>query len=435
MFTRLKARAVCAVVGAALALVAVPAAASANTLYVSPAAPSAPFNSCAHPGYNSINTAAKASATTVHVCPGLYEEQVQIEKAVNITAPEGPVKIKLPAAPANSTTSCDTAITGYQPNQDLISICTPGTVSITGVTIEALWPTGTCYNSMYGIFVAGGATLKATNVVVNAAGPSPINGCQGGVGIEIGSARIEPNEVGHGILKSVNVYGYQKNGVTAAGEGSTLSTVNSIVTGAGATNQIAQNGIQVSFGASGAISKTAIRNNECDHVSCGPDSQTSSQSAGVLFYGAATGSSVRSSTISGNDIGVSTESFAPTEPSSAQFVVNTNTLENDRYEAILISQGWTTADKNTITNGNVGIQLLQFAEQTYGPKGTGLGDKVSGMSKWAVQGYSDNEPGDKYGSFTISKSQISNNPSGASVSESVTTNNEPLLKIFTSNDT
>jgi hypothetical protein len=57
------------------------------------------------------------------------------------------------------------------------------------------------------------------------------------------------------------------------------------------------------------------------------------------------------------------------------------------------------------------------------------------MSKWAVQGYSDNEPGDKYGSFTISKSQISNNPSGASVSESVTTNNEPLLKIFTSNDT
>jgi hypothetical protein len=435
MFTRFKARAVCGVVGAALALVAVPAAASANTLYVSPAPPSAPFNSCLHPGYNSINTAAKAAATTLHVCPGIYVEQVQIEKAVNITAPEGGVKIKLPAVPADSTTPCDTAITGYQPNQDLVSVCTPGTVSITGVTIEALWPEGTCYNSMYGIFAAGGATLKATNVVVNAAGPSPINGCQGGVGIEIGSARIEPNEVGHGILKGVTVYGYQKNGVSAAGEGSTLSALNSIVTGAGATNQIAQNGIQVSYGASGTISKSAIRNNECNHASCGPDSQNSYQSAGVLLFGAAAGTSVRSSTISGNDIGVYTESSAPAEPSSPEFVVSTNTLENDRYEAILISQGWTTADKNTITNGNVGIQLLQFAEQAYGPKGTGSGDKVNGMSQWAVQGYSDNQPGDKFGSFTIAKSKISGNPPGATVSESVTTNNAPLLKIFTSNDT
>ena len=416
---------------------AVPALASASTAFVSTNAPSAPYNSCAHPAYNSVQQAVAAPATTVKVCAGTYTEQVQITKGVKIKAEPGAV-LKLPASPANSTTACDTAIGApYQPNQDEVSICTPNPVSISGLKIEALWPAGTCYDSMYGVFVAGGATLKATNVTVVGAGASPINGCQGGVAYEIGTARTEPSEVGNASFKGGSVSGYQKNGITVEGTGSSIAVNGTTVTGAGATPETAQNGIQISYGAAGSIKKATVTGNECDNSTCGADSQADYQSTGVLFYGAANGSSVTASTINGNDIGVYSESTSetePSEPASSQVLVSGNKLENDRYEGVLVSSGWTTVDKNTIKSGNVGIQLLQYAGQPYGPKGTGTKDMISGMSKWAVQGYSDNQPSDAFGQFTISSSKVSGNP-GPTVAESVTSNNVPKLKIFTENDT
>jgi hypothetical protein len=392
-----------------------PAMASASNLYVSPSTPSPPYNSCTHPAYDHIQDAVQAPDTTVRV-----------------------VVLKLPAAPVNSTTSCDTAIEPpYQPNQDEVSICTSGTVSITGLKIEALWPSGTCYDSMYGIFVAGGATLKATgDQIEGAGGASPIGGCQGGVGVEVGTARTEPGEVGYAAFKEDTISGYQKNGITVEGTGSNINVSKTTVTGAGATPAIAQNGIQVSYGGGGTIKDSTITGNECDAGSCGPDSLVDYQSTGVLFYGAANGSSVSASTIDGNDIGVLTESSTevqPLEPITSQLTVTSNILENDRYESVLVSQGWTTVSKNTMTNGNVGIQLLQYGEESYGPKATAVKDKIGGMADWAVQGYSDNEPTDPFGSITITNSHLSGNP-GGTVEESVNSNNTPKLKIYTQGD-
>ena len=302
--------------------------------------------------------------------------------------------------------------------------------------MEALWPAGTCYDSMYGIFAAGGGTLKATNVTVVGAGASPINGCQGGVAYQIGTARtnrarsVTRASRAEASPATRRTASPSRAPARACGDGTT-------VTGAGATPEIAQNGIQVSYGASGAIKKATVTGNECDNSSCGADSQADYQSTGVLFYGAANGSSVTNSTIAGNDIGVYSESTTevePTEPSSPQITASNNKLENDRYESVLVSSGWTTVDKNKITGGNVGIQLLQYAGQPYGPKGTGTKDTISGMSQWAVQGYSDNQPSDAFGQFTISNSKVSGNPA-PTVAGSVTSNNVPKLKIFTENDT
>ena len=65
-------------------LAAAPAIASATTVYVSNSPAKAPFNSCASPGYNSIQTAigVNAPSTVVHICNGNYAEQLKIEKAV-----------------------------------------------------------------------------------------------------------------------------------------------------------------------------------------------------------------------------------------------------------------------------------------------------------------------------------------------------------------
>jgi hypothetical protein len=424
---------VCVVVGAALVA---PAMASAATLYVSPETPSAPFDSCMHPNYSSIQKAVEAPSTAVTVCPGTYTEQVQVTKAVNITAQPG-ATLEIPASPVDSTTACDTAIKApYQANRDEISICTAGTVSITGLKIKAVLPVEACYDSLYGVFVAGGATLKATNDTIVGAGGTPNGGCQGGVAVEVGTARTEPSEVGHATFKGDTISGYQKNGITDEGAGTSINVDSTTVTGAGATPATAQNGIQISYGASGTVTKSTITGNECNNGACSSDSLAGAQATGVLFYGAANGSSVSKSHINGNDVGVYVESSTetePTEPAAPQIHVTKNTLMNDRYESILVSQGWASLTKNTLSGGNVGIQLYQSAEQAYGAKATAFKEKISGMSVWGVQGRSDNEPSDPFGSITISKSHVSGNP-GATVAESVETDNPAKLKVITLKD-
>src|ERR1019366_6043591 len=73
-------------VAALTCLIVVPAAASAaTTLWVLTKAPSAPFNSCEHPGYSHIEAALGGPGTAIHVCDGTYAEQLTIERPVAIS--------------------------------------------------------------------------------------------------------------------------------------------------------------------------------------------------------------------------------------------------------------------------------------------------------------------------------------------------------------
>ena len=333
----------------------------------------APGTSCAHPGYSTIQAAVNAapSGATIKICQGTYVEQLNISTNVNLTA-VGSVTVKLPSSPADSTTTCDTEIpNSYQANQDAVSIC-GATVNITGITVSAYWPASTCYDSMYGIFVGGGATLNASKVAVEGAGVplgDPDVGCQGGVGILVGSARTSPNEAATAALHNVAVSGYQKGGIVAEGTGTTITMNQTAIQGRGPV-AIAQNGIQISYGAKGTITQSSISGNECDipAPTCGPDGQNNAESIGVLFYGAAAGSSLRTSTLSGNDLGVYYASSAATEPARAEVTITSDTLTSNRYEQIQFDQGRAQLNNSTISgSGNVGIQVIQYSGQSYAP--------------------------------------------------------------------
>lgn len=411
---------------AASSLLAISVAdASAATRWVSNSASiSSPNNSCTHPGYNTIQSAIAAPGSgTIEVCTGAYAEQLTVTKAVKLDAANGAgtAKVVLPGTPADSTTQCDTA-TGtesYQPDQDLLSICTSETVSITGLTFEPKWPAGTCDESLYGILVAGGATLKATNVTVDGGGASPINGCQGGVSVQVGMAWTKPVEIGHATLSQDTVTGYQKNGITVDGEGSSANIMHTSVVGAGATPATAQNGIQVSNGARGKISASSVSGNECDltipepqpgEIPCGSDAFADYQATGILFYGAAAGSKVTSTSLSENDIGLYFDSENPFQPSSAELIVQKDAFSGDRYEGILLEKGDASIKDNTITGpANIGIDLLQYEGQAYAPTSSASHDDIHGMSEAAVKVESDKQPGDHPGSFTINGSTLSGN--------------------------
>ena len=406
------------VIAAVLGLTILPAAAIGappktppKTLWVSPAAVSVTPGSCAKPGYNTIQSAINAApaGATIRVCAGTYVEQLQITQAVSLVG-VGAVTVQLPAVPANSTTACDTApgTGGFQPNQDGVVVCTTGVVNMTGLKINAAWPSATCDDSLYGVLVAGGATLNLTSSSIVAAGAVPLNGCQGGVGIQVGMAWTTPVEVGHANLSNDSVSGYQKNGVTVDGAGSSANVARTAVTGIGPTTQIAQNGIQVSNGASARISSSTISGDECNVAVCGANALTQTQSVGVLFFGAASGSSVTSSKINGNDIGVyNYEATAPTGP--AVSVVG-DTLANNRYEGVVLDQGSASVRGDTITGGNVGLAVVQYRGQAFAADGTASQDVIRGASVAAVQVSSDQAlTGDFAGLLTISFSKLSGN--------------------------
>jgi hypothetical protein len=432
------------VTGAAIAAAALPAGASAGKAWVSTATPSAPFNSCAHPAFDSIQDALAGSATTIEVCGGTYAEQLHVERAVSIVG--NGATLKLPAAPQKSETACDAASEAGDglEDQDLVSVCTGSKVKINGLTIDAIWPGSpvgpevSCGFNLYGVLVAGGASLQLTESTVDGAAPATINGCQYGVGVQIGASYASPAQVGSAKLTADVIEGYQKNGITVDGAGSDAKIADVGVIGAGKTAEIAQNGIGVQLGAKASISAATVKRNECENATCGGDPLTDFQAEGVYFFGAAAGSSIKSSDLTENDAGVEAFDTAASEPTSSQVSIDTSTITANRYEDVLLNQGFATVNGDTISDSRVGVEAIQIAEgafaQTYGPKGSLSGDTFSGLTEWAVAGDSDNAPGDLPGSISVKKSAVSGNP-GPTVEGSLHTNNAAKLPITTKSDT
>jgi hypothetical protein len=379
-----------AVLGAAGALsivVCAPAVASATKLFVGSRVAS-PGNSCKNPGFTSIQSALDAAApeSTIEICGGAYKEQLQIEKAVTLTGVASPT-VSLPATPAGSESACDLALNGALggEDEDLVSICTAGTVTISSVIFEAKWPEGTCDDSLYGILVAGGATLDTTKVKVDGAGAFPINGCQGGVGIEIGSQG--GNQVGHATLSHDTIENYQKNGVTVDGSGSTASVTSTTITGAGPAEQ-GQNGIQISRGATANINKVKVSDDECDTVgTCGAGSSVewAEDGAGVLFYLPGSHSVVSSSSLSNNDIGVEYVSGSAQRPETPEITLASDKV-NGGYASVQLNQGNAVMSDDRLAGAPIGIDVNSYGygDDEYAPLVEVVGGKVEG-SRAAVQ--------------------------------------------------
>ncbi len=409
--TRSARTALVACVVVATALIAPGIASAAKALWVngSLAAPGSDL-SCASAGYTTVQSALNAAApgALVNVCEGTYTEQIQIVKPVKLAlATGGKATLQLPSTPAASTTSCDTA-EGVEAGQiDEVSVCTAGKVTISRLKIDALAPIETCAGPLNAINVGGGAELTATidEIVGASTTLSAYKGCQHGLAVQVGSGN---SEVGHATLSDDSITGYEKNGPTASNAGSTLTVTGSLIEGEGASPYIAQNGIQVAFGAKGAISENTISGNECE-VS-GVCTSSSEEATGLLFYGAAAGTKVSDNTISGNDIGVYYASTSATQPTRPEFKFSSNKLESNRYQGFVLEQGDVSIGGGSITGtGETGIELIQSGTQPYGDHSSAKGMKIEGQSVAAIEVASDESPSDPAGTFSISGSSIAKN--------------------------
>ena len=381
-------------------------AAGAVSVYVSNTVPVVPGgHSCGQPGFSTVQAGIEgAHGGTVNVCAGTYVEQIAIASKLKLTGVGG-ATLAMPESPSRSESPCDTKANveeGPLDQADEISICTTGTVTMSGLTVQAVVPLETCENGLNAIFIGGGATLKATNLDVDGASTSlpAYKGCQHGIAVRVGSASRE--EVGHAVLKSDTISGYEKNGPTVAGAGSTMSITNSTVTGEGPSPYIAQNGIQISFGGKGTVKGTTISGNECNAPSCGAEGE---QAAGVLFYEAAAGSSISGSAIKENDMGAYYASGSETVPAAPDVTIGKSLLRANRFEGIALEEGRAAVKSDTIEGpGRVGIALYQFEESLSSSESSATKTRVSGQSEAAIKVESDLQPGDKPGRFEFIKS-------------------------------
>ena len=146
--------------------------------------------------------------------------------------------------------------------------------NVTNVTVTASRLADSCdggVDRLRGILFDGasGSITDSTVIGIN----QGQSGCQEGNAIEV---RNTPFDGTHPGIKSVTVSGntisdYQKTGIVANGNVAAMIT-NNTVTGSGKINYIAQNGIQVGFGATATVSGNTSSGNwytPASDVACG----------------------------------------------------------------------------------------------------------------------------------------------------------------------
>jgi hypothetical protein len=170
-----------------------------------------------------------------------------------------------------------------------------GQVDASGCNIGVYYGPGTTAGSVdgaeifganyYGVVVNGGAA-DVTNNSIHDIGESPLNGTQHGVGVFYGNGAS-------GTLSGTTITNYQKNGVAVNGTGTAVSVENNFVTGQGMIDWTAQNGIQISRGATALVTGNTVSGNSYtpkDTIACG-----------LLFFEAA-GVKQHDNTLFGNEI-------------------------------------------------------------------------------------------------------------------------------------
>jgi parallel beta-helix repeat protein len=210
---------------------------------------------CPNAAFTKIQDAVNAATpgALIRVCKGNYTEQVVIRKPLTIAADSGAVL--MPGAMQQNTTS----LLDGSPLATAILVADTTDVTIQGLIVDgANNGVPQCSPRLFGIAFQNASGEISQVAIRNFKLGTGLGGCQSGTGIFVQSG-------GGGISKveieKCTIHDFQKNGITADEVGTQVSVHGNVVTGIGPTSGAAQNGIQIGFGAGGAISKNTVTNN------------------------------------------------------------------------------------------------------------------------------------------------------------------------------
>ncbi len=281
--------------------------------------------------YATVQSAVDAAFANdiIAVCPGTYVEQVTVETTVGHNL-EG---LTIEAADEWSPPTIQ-APAGMVGPKAVIYIRSAAGVVIQDLVISGPGG-GDCDSIRYGIFVGGTqSAIGSANIYDNQINSirdsvpgSALSGCQNGIGVGVGrAADSEVGRVDQMIGNSIS--DYQKGGILVDGVGSSAAIFDNVVTGAGKTTIIGQNGIQVSNGAIAAIQDNTVTANFYDNGKKKP-SCLEPQPSGRIANSAAEACVVTAT-------GILKYETEETDPSIAGDLQSQNTLRHNQTNVVVI---------------------------------------------------------------------------------------------------
>jgi len=296
---------------------------------------------CPAAGFSTIQAAVNAASpgSNIHVCPGIYNEQVSIPKQLRLEGENGTI-IK-PAPMAANTTN----LFSGNPIAAAVLVTAPtGNVVITSLTVD----TGGngiagCSPELIGIYYrnASGTVQDAAVREVEVGDPS----CNSGVGIFAQSGGTGSATV---TVRGTSVHDYQRSGLIGNEAKTSLTALDNVLKGAGPATGVSQHGIQIGFGATGILS----RNASFAHISETCTAIPCNTATGILIL-EANGVRAQNNTSTGNQTGL--------------FILdgNNNRLTNnkvfgsDLFDGIILVGNANEAVSNDITGTNrAGVAIV-----------------------------------------------------------------------------
>jgi Right handed beta helix region len=249
---------------------------------------------CPTAEFSTIQAAIDAASPgqQIRVCAGTYTEQLTIQKTVLLAADDGVTVI--PSALAENSNGA-----GGDNIAAAILVKNVTGVHLTGFRVDGSnnGLTG-CAPRLVGILFQDASGFVAHNAIRHFRLSSALAGCQSGNAIEIVTTAGSSSQV---TINGNSVDDYQKNGITANAAGSSAKIENNTVTGIGSTTAIAQNGVQIGFGAAGTVTSNTISNNL--YAPCVSAAQCDTNATGILIF-ESTGVVIASNSVGNNNIGV-----------------------------------------------------------------------------------------------------------------------------------
>jgi len=289
-------------------------------------------------GFTSIQAAVNAAGPNdrINVYPGTYNEQVTI-----------PSKLNGLTIAANSGTADRTIISPFNFNADstqaIVHVAGASNVEIKGFLITGRDVTGTGAGdgANYGVLVDQGGSAKIQDNHITQIRDQMLTGIQEGIGIQYGFTDSMGNVLssGSGLARHNTIEDYQKGGIVVIGDASNADLHDNSITGVGPTSVIAQNGIQVSDGAT-----ADVRNNTVSGNSFTPATVLS---AGILLFETSAKVLVRNNSVSANDEGIYLFS-------ANNSTIQNNTSANNKFDGIgIINSNDNTIKNNTFNNNTL----------------------------------------------------------------------------------
>src|SRR5271170_5549652 len=316
---------------------------------------------CPAAAFSQIQAAINAANPGDHirVCAGTYPEQLSITKPLEIDAENG--AILQPGPIVQNTTSLFDA----SPIAAAILISDTADVSISGFIVDGSNSgISQCAPDLIGVMFRNASGVIANSAIRKFSLSAALAGCQSGTGIFVQSGAGQTSSV---TIENCTIHDFQKNGITGNEIGTTVFIQRNVVTGVGPTPAIAQNGIQIGFGAKGAIRHNIVTNNLyslCTEVATCQAAATDilvTQSDGIEVSGNKAGLSQVPIFVDGNHARVcDNETFAASvfdgirvQGNSAE--ITGNRLFNGAESAIFLMGNNNFVQQNEIGDSSIGI--------------------------------------------------------------------------------